>query len=65
MSDVEISKFEDQVQELEKKFAELGLKYFRLLYSTLKTASLYEANNNRYVSQANELRQIVDRKSVV
>lgn len=57
MSKVEI-KHEKQLDDLENRFAELGLKYFRALYSTLKTASIYEANNDRYISQANELRQI-------
>jgi HD-GYP domain-containing protein (c-di-GMP phosphodiesterase class II) len=59
MSDVKISKYENQINELERKFVELGLKYFRALYATLKTASIYEANNNRYISQANELRQAI------
>lgn len=46
-------------QEVEEKFSLLGLEFFRNFYSTLKTASLYEANNNRYISQANELRQLI------
>jgi len=50
---------ENQQQELEKKYSQIGVNFFRTLYSTLKTAALYEANNNRYISQANELRQVI------
>jgi len=58
MLDINSLEFENQQQELEKKYSQLGVNFFRALYSTLKTAALYEANNNRYISQANELRQV-------
>jgi HD-GYP domain-containing protein (c-di-GMP phosphodiesterase class II) len=59
MPDLDINKIAGQEKELEERFAKLGMEFFRLLYATLKTASLYEANNNRYISQAREFRQLV------
>lgn len=50
---------EKDQREVEEKFSMLGLEFFRAFYATLKTASLYEANNNRYISQASEFRQMV------
>ncbi|MCD6161249.1 MAG: HD domain-containing protein [candidate division Zixibacteria bacterium] len=59
MFDLNENKYEMQVQELEKKFQDLGLKIFRSLYSTLKTAAIYDANNNRYIAKVSELRHLM------
>jgi HD-GYP domain-containing protein (c-di-GMP phosphodiesterase class II) len=59
MPEIDANKMAARESELEERFAKLGMEFFRLLYATLKTASLYEANNNRYISQAKEFRQLV------
>lgn len=59
MSETDVSKLEQKQDELESRYARMGREFFAALYSILKTASLYEANNNRYISQANEFRQVV------
>lgn len=59
MADLNIEKLSEQEKELEERYAKLGQEFFKSLYSTLKTASLYEANNNRYITKAGEFRQLV------
>lgn len=59
MDDINVEKLNREMQEQEERYAKLGQELFRSLYSTLKTASLYEANNNRYISKASEFRQLV------
>ena len=59
MEDLNVEKMSQEVKEQEERYAKLGQELFRSLYSTLKTASLYEANNNRYISKATEFRQFV------
>ena len=49
----------DQIQEIDEKVSKIGLEFFRAFYTILKTASLYEVNNNRYISLAGEFRQLV------
>ena len=56
MSDFPELNIEDKNQELEVKFSKIGQQFLRALYSTFKTAVLYDANNNRYISQVSELR---------
>lgn len=41
------------------KYSKIGQEFLRSFYAILKTASLYEVNNNRYISQAGEFRQLV------
>ena len=38
---------------------EYGRKLLPILFATFKIASMYEANNNRYIEQANKLREII------
>jgi HD-GYP domain-containing protein (c-di-GMP phosphodiesterase class II) len=45
--------------EIDEKYSKIGPEFFRSFHAILKTASLYEVNNNRYISQANEFRQLV------
>lgn len=59
MFDLNENEYEIQAQELEKRYKDLGLKIFRSLYSTLKIASLYDANNNRYIAKVSELRHLM------
>jgi HD-GYP domain-containing protein (c-di-GMP phosphodiesterase class II) len=59
MSETRISKQKSAPDETENRIAELGRKFFHALFATLKTASIYEANNNRYISQANELKLLI------
>jgi len=46
-------------QDAQEKYSKTGYEFFRSFYSLLKTASLYEVNNNRYIEQATEFRQLV------
>ncbi|MCP4582779.1 MAG: HD domain-containing protein [candidate division Zixibacteria bacterium] len=59
MNEINSEKLANKHDEMEQRFTRLGLDFLRSLYSTLKTASLYEANNNRYISQAAKFRQHV------
>lgn len=43
----------------QNKYSKIGYDFFRSFYSLLKTASLYEVNNNRYIEKATEFRQLV------
>jgi len=58
MAEYDLDKAVKRETELEENYAKLGLDFFRLFYATLKTASLYEANNNRYIAQAREFREL-------
>jgi len=57
--DLNTKKTADQFEEIEKRYGLLGQEFLRALFATMKTASLYEANNNRYIAQAGELRKLV------
>jgi HD-GYP domain-containing protein (c-di-GMP phosphodiesterase class II) len=57
--DLNTKKTADQFEEAEKRFGVLGQEFLQTLFATMKTASLYEANNNRYIAQAGELRNLV------
>lgn len=59
MPELNTKKPADQFEEIEKRYSLLGQEFLRALYTTMKTASLYEANNNRYIAQAGELRLLV------
>lgn len=49
-----------QIQSVaDEKFSKIGQDFLRSFYAILKTASLYEVNNNRYIGQAGEFRQLV------
>jgi HD-GYP domain-containing protein (c-di-GMP phosphodiesterase class II) len=48
-----------QPKNADEKYSKIGPEFFKSFYTILKTASLYEVNNNRYISQAGEFRQLV------
>jgi HD-GYP domain-containing protein (c-di-GMP phosphodiesterase class II) len=48
-----------QPKAADEKFSKIGQEFLRSFYAILKTASLYEVNNNRYIGQAGEFRQLV------
>jgi HD-GYP domain-containing protein (c-di-GMP phosphodiesterase class II) len=48
-----------QPKDIDEKYSKIGPEFFRSFYAIMKTASLYEVNNNRYIAQAGEFRQLV------
>ncbi len=59
MPDIDVKKSFDKEKQLEEKYSKLGVDFFHTLHATLKIASLYEANNNRYIKQAQKFRELV------
>jgi HD-GYP domain-containing protein (c-di-GMP phosphodiesterase class II) len=58
--------FQNSIKDIQEKevayksvMEENGRKMLPLLFATFKIASMYEANNNRYIEQANKLREII------
>ncbi len=60
MNSNKIQEIKERQDAFERKLEELGNRLINIFYATLKTASLYEANNNRYIDQASKLRQVLD-----
>jgi len=50
---------QESAKATDEKYSKNGMEFFRSFYAIMKTASLYEVNNNRYIDQATEFRQLV------
>ncbi len=59
MPDIDVQSSIDSQKILEDKYSKLGQEFYRSFYATLKIASLYEANNTRYIKQVQAFREIV------
>lgn len=59
MPDTDLHSSFDSQKLLEDKYSRLGTEFFDTLYATLKIASLYEADNDRYIKQVQIFREIV------
>ena len=54
-----IKEIEDRQRALDASTNDLGREFVNVLFSTIKVAAMYEANNNRYIDQATKLREIL------
>jgi HD-GYP domain-containing protein (c-di-GMP phosphodiesterase class II) len=59
LSDNSIKEIKEKQEVYESRMDNLGRKLVNVLFATIKVATMYEANNNRYIDQAARLREIL------
>ncbi|MEE9554428.1 MAG: HD domain-containing phosphohydrolase [candidate division Zixibacteria bacterium] len=59
MFDRSLKEIQDDQKVQEITLDKLGREFISVLFATLKIASMYEPNNNRYIEQGNQLRSVM------